>query len=70
MATTISTDAGEYVIYHVSESGDPAMHITDNGNWFFQPADVNDGEVFSGAYQTQDEAEAAARDWANQQAAE
>jgi hypothetical protein len=59
----IDTEMGEYVVYHVSEAGDPGAHIIDNGTWFFQPSDVNDGEVFSGAYHTEDEATQAALDW-------
>lgn len=63
MSKTIDTDLGQYVIYHVSEAGSPSAHDIDNGEWFFQPADVNDGEVFSGAYKTEAEAEAAALEW-------
>ena len=59
----ISTDLGEYVIYHVSTAGSPAAHDTTNGSWFFQPTDVNDGEAFSSGYQTAEDAEAAARAW-------
>lgn len=66
----IDTEDGEYVIYHVSEAGSPSAHDTTGGEWFFQPADVNDGEVFSGGYPTAEAAEAAARDWADQQVAE
>lgn len=68
--TTTGDDGSDYIIYHVSEAGDPGAHIIDNGEWFFQPVSVNDGEVFSGAYPTQEEATAAAHEWASQQADE
>jgi hypothetical protein len=63
MATTISTDLGEYVIYHISEAGIPSAHDTTDGEWFFQPADVNDGEAFSNGYPTEQAATDAARDY-------
>lgn len=60
----------DYTIYHVSEAGSPTAHDTSNGEWFFQPNDVNDGEVFSDGYPTREAAEAAAQAWDDEQSAE
>jgi hypothetical protein len=63
MARTINTERGDYTIYHVTEAGSPGAHDTTDGNWFFQPADVSDGEAFSAGYATADAAEEAAHEW-------
>ena len=57
-----------YKVYHKKESGAPELHK--NGEWFFEPEDWNEGEVFSEGYATKGEAEEAAEKWALQAALE
>ncbi len=59
----IDTELGEYLVYHVSEAGSPDAHDTRTGEWFYQPADVHDGTVFSEGFETESEATQAAYDW-------
>lgn len=59
----LDTDLGTYTVYHVSTAGSPRAHDTSGGEWFFQPNDYGDGEVFSSGYPTAEDAQAAALEW-------
>lgn len=67
MTKIIETDAGNtYRVYHKSEAGSPEAH--EDGPWFYEPAEWDEGEVYSPGFMTVDEAETACRNWDAEQA--
>jgi hypothetical protein len=51
METIRRGDGSEWVVYHVSEAGAPAVHDTSTGEWFYEPKDNREtGSVYSLGY--------------------
>ena len=43
------------IVYHVSEAGQPEVHDTSTGEWFFEPEE-NHGDVYSNGYPSREAA--------------
>lgn len=59
MATTISTEMGEYVIFQADRDIESLEGDVKAGDWLYQPADWQ-GDTFSPSYPTFEEARDAA----------
>ena len=51
-----------WIVYHQSEAGDVPAHRRESGQWFYQPDDWDDGEIYSLGFPTRAAASDAAED--------
>jgi fructose-1-phosphate kinase PfkB-like protein len=73
MSKILQTEDGDYVVFEYTEAAMPEYfesEAAENGPWFFEPRDYEENEIYSAGFRTAEEAEAAAKEWAEQQVLE